>query len=599
MVVRRRALVMGAVTCTALVASALYFWRFGDDHGLVPFLLGSGLLVVALVHGMAWHESRVPLLTVDMTGLMVRLGGRWVALPWNEIELVEITGRGRIGDGRVTVQPRDERRALSASGVRSRFAALLNRWLYDASLVVPFGLTARASVRDIAGTVTRLADGRVPVQVSEDEVPEPTPTVEVAGAGAEPVAEREPEPVPEREPERVLGPELEPVAAPVSARDSTARDSAPRRLAAVVSALRFQGGRRTTASAPVRPEPATVGTHALSDPLGEETEPLPELRELRRHAPEDRELEVDLDAIPSRSANVELVIDATADLSAGAMRGIRQRSSPALLRRPEEETKAVGPAAALIREPAAPERAPAAVAIGDRLRQARERLGVSVDDLAERTRIRPYVIESIELGDFSPCGADFYARGHLRMLTGVLGVDPAPLLASYDEHLASAPVSPRAVFDAELSRGVVRPTGRGSRWGALVAAVLVLLLVWGAARFFLTDKHETANSLGPPAAAGAAAHPGSQDIRDVQAALPEPTRLTLLASGGSSRVVVWDGAMRVVYQGVLEDGHTKAVSGPGSLRVMAVDGGVVRLAAPGHPRTVMGQPGQRVFVHVK
>lgn len=592
MVVRRRALVMGAVSSTALVASAFYFWRFGEAHGLVPFLLGCGLLVVAVVHGTAWHESRVPLLTVDMTGLMVRLGGRWVALPWNEVELVEITGRGRIADGRVTVQPRDERRALSGSGIRSRVAALLNRWLYDAALVVPFGLTTNASVRDIAGTVTRLADGRVPVQVSGDEVPEPAPTVEVAGAGAS-SRPAEVDPYLASQVRQPAATEPQP-AVPVAM-----RDSAPRRFAAVVSALRLQGGRRGQASAPLRPEPVTVGTLALSDPLGAETEPLPELQELRRRAPEDRELEVGLDAIPPRSANVELVIDATADLTAGAMRGIRQRPSPALPKPLEEDPKTVSPPAALIREPAAPESVPAAVEIGDRVRQARERLGVSVDDLAERTRIRPYVIESIELGDFSPCGGDFYARGHLRMLTGVLGVDPVPLLTSYDEHLASAPVSPRAVFDAELSTGVVRPTGRGSRWGALVAAVLVLLLVWGAARFFLTDKQDTARSQGPPAAAGVAAHPGSPDISDVQAALPEPTRLTLSASGGSSRVVVWDAAMRVVYQGVLEDGHAKAVSGPGPLRVMAVDGGVVRLAAPGHPRTVMGQPGQRVFVHVK
>ena len=70
------------------------------------------------------------------------------------------------------------------------------------------------------------------------------------------------------------------------------------------------------------------------------------------------------------------------------------------------------------------------------IRDAREWLGMSVDELADRTRIRPYVIESIEVGDFSPCGGDFYARGHLRMLAGVLGIDPAPILSSYDAHLA-------------------------------------------------------------------------------------------------------------------------------------------------------------------
>ena len=55
---------------------------------------------------------------------------------------------------------------------------------------------------------------------------------------------------------------------------------------------------------------------------------------------------------------------------------------------------------------------------------------MSVDDLAERTRIRPHVIEAIEVDDFSSCGGDVYARGHLRALARVLGVDPEPIIAT-------------------------------------------------------------------------------------------------------------------------------------------------------------------------
>ena len=59
--------------------------------------------------------------------------------------------------------------------------------------------------------------------------------------------------------------------------------------------------------------------------------------------------------------------------------------------------------------------------VGPELAAARTRLGLTVDQLAERTRIRPHVIESIEVDDFAPCGGDFYARGHLRTLARVLG----------------------------------------------------------------------------------------------------------------------------------------------------------------------------------
>ena len=119
------------------------------------------------------------------------------------------------------------------------------------------------------------------------------------------------------------------------------------------------------------------------------------------------------------------------------------------------------------------------------LAAARTRLGLTVDQLAERTRIRPHVIESIEVDDFAPCGGDFYARGHLRTLARVLGVDAAPLLASYDEHYADAPIDPRRVFEAELATGVggsIRGTRGGPNWSVLVAAVMAVVLVWSIAR---------------------------------------------------------------------------------------------------------------------
>ncbi len=736
---------MGLVSVVALVLSVAYLWRFGDDHGIVPFLLGCALLVVAVVHGIAWRESRSPLLIADLTGLRVRLGGGWTGLPWSEVEQVEVASRGRVGDGRLVVRAHDERRALAESGLRARFAVLLNRWLYDAPLVVPYGLTTTVSVDDIPGSLERLADGRAEIVVVAERVAEPEPTVEVSAAGTlghadhvaavaqegtgapdvlerswfgttlQPEAPDEPydqasEPVvvtataepsdlsaasdeatpfvsaaadaetfdkPEDQPESelVVGslaePESQSVAEPdseaepetdangdaegdpeaqvetgdetedaedlpaeeeVPAEDEVAalaaRDTPPatRRLVSLVSALRSQAGRRYHAATASAREPTTVGTLALSESLEQQSESLPELVELRRRAPEDDV--VDPEA-PARPANVALIIDSTTGLGEGDVRTVRPLSPPsggggpaaavaaASISHPFPEhsyagsltdvpadapaatTEARRPESSLPPEPLsrpAPSYAtPANLVIGTQMRRAREWLDMSVDDLAERTRIRPFVIESIEVGDFSPCGGDFYARGHLRMLSSVLGIDPEPILASYDENIASAPVSPRAVFDAELSTGVLRPTGGGARWGALIGTVLVLLLVWGVARFFLTDQSNVNDSIVPPPTSNAAASPG---IGDAGVPVVPPTHVTLASTGVSSRVVVWDKSMKVVFQGQLHPGQVKTVSGAGPLRVMAVDAGAVALTAPGHPKAPMGSSGQRIFVHV-
>ena len=108
--------------------------------------------------------------------------------------------------------------------------------------------------------------------------------------------------------------------------------------------------------------------------------------------------------------------------------------------------------------------------VGPELVAARTRIGLTVDQLAERTRIRPHVIESIEVDDFAPCGGDFYARGHLRTLARVLGVDAAPLLRAYDDKYADAPINPRRVFEAELATGVQRRHPLDPGWPELVDA---------------------------------------------------------------------------------------------------------------------------------
>ena len=109
--------------------------------------------------------------------------------------------------------------------------------------------------------------------------------------------------------------------------------------------------------------------------------------------------------------------------------------------------------------------------IGPELAASRTRVGLSVDELAERTRIRPHVIEVVGVDDFTPCGGDFYARGHIRTLSRVLGKDPVPLLERdpEDPRYAHAPVNARKVFEAELATGmggqITRPYG-GPNWTA-------------------------------------------------------------------------------------------------------------------------------------
>jgi hypothetical protein len=80
---------------------------------------------------------------------------------------------------------------------------------------------------------------------------------------------------------------------------------------------------------------------------------------------------------------------------------------------------------------------------GEALAQARHRAGLSVAQVSGQTRIRPLIIRSIEAGDYSPCGGDFYAREAIRSIAEVVGADPGPLIEMYDRaRRAPGPVPP-------------------------------------------------------------------------------------------------------------------------------------------------------------
>ena len=80
--------------------------------------------------------------------------------------------------------------------------------------------------------------------------------------------------------------------------------------------------------------------------------------------------------------------------------------------------------------------------IGETLAQARHQAGLSLTQVSKQTRIRETIIREIEADDFSECGGDFYARGHIRAIAKAVGTDPEPLIQDYDtDHRATGPMA--------------------------------------------------------------------------------------------------------------------------------------------------------------
>jgi cytoskeleton protein RodZ len=115
---------------------------------------------------------------------------------------------------------------------------------------------------------------------------------------------------------------------------------------------------------------------------------------------------------------------------------------------------------------------------GATLRRARERAGVSVEEVAERLNLLVSHLEALENDDYTHFSGEVFLRGYIRGYARLLELNEAPLLRALDERRAQ--------------RSGARPPGGASapRHPVLRFAVvlLVALLIWGLAVYLLDER---------------------------------------------------------------------------------------------------------------
>jgi len=498
-------------------------------RGGVSVAAGIGLLLLAALYAWTAWDARTPLAVVDDQGVRMRLGRTWRGLLWNDIDEVEHQPR----PAGVRGLWREGRLTVLPVDNAAQLDALSGPALLLGRLAerlygVPFAVPL-----GLGTSVTGAEDGLTDTLLAL--APAGVPVVEVEPAEAFVSGDiADLTDTAERSAVRDAGRDARDIPQPVLPESVLAEPVVAEPTVAVL--------RPSPTPSPLR-EPtvavrAEVVGHAALAPINE-TPPAvaPQLTQLVRVTPDDHQVVFD-DLVDS---------------------GIIPAADPV---------------------------------IGPQLAAARERVGLSVDQLADRTRIRPHVIESIEVDDFAPCGGDFYARGHLRTLARVLGVDAAPLLATYDDAYADAPVTPRAVFEAELAtgHGGLRPMRGGPNWSVLVAAVMGVVLIWSIARLVMA---------GSPAAPAPqiSLDSGSSGTTNPYGKATAPVPVTLVAAGGGANVVVRDGSGAVVFTGDLAFGQSKSLKVSPPVRVQTSDGSLAVSVNGSRPKAIgsTGQSASKTF----
>jgi cytoskeleton protein RodZ len=221
----------------------------------------------------------------------------------------------------------------------------------------------------------------------------------------------------------------------------------------------------------------------------------------------------------------------------------------------------------------APHAPPAAAhaAFGAPLAAARERLGISIGEMASRLRLHPKQIEALERGNLHRLPAAPYVRGFLRNYARELKIDAQPLLDELDRQLgASAPDAARP--DWIVARA--HPPGDGRDWRrATLAGGIALLLVAGAIGFLLPRPHDLA---GRPAARGAPTPERAPAQAEGDPASPTPAPAAADSAAGSAANPAADAAT---------DSARAAAPGPATPAASAA------ASAPASPRVPAGAPG--------
>lgn len=91
---------------------------------------------------------------------------------------------------------------------------------------------------------------------------------------------------------------------------------------------------------------------------------------------------------------------------------------------------------------------PAPAELGAWIAGLRADAGLTVEQVADRTRIRAGLLRAMESGDFAPCGGAVYARGHLRSIAHVVGADAQQLVDAYDRMAGQPSPSQATIVEA-------------------------------------------------------------------------------------------------------------------------------------------------------
>ncbi|MDX1600471.1 MAG: DUF4115 domain-containing protein [Anaerolineales bacterium] len=268
--------------------------------------------------------------------------------------------------------------------------------------------------------------------------------------------------------------------------------------------------------------------------------------------------------------------------------------------------------------------------IGRLLRESREKLGLTLEEVERATRIRRRHLEALERGDPEALPSPVQARGFLRNYADYLGLDADEVLLRYAEKLQSRNQHP-AVKDesrkADPSSGGVQVRTRRFPWltsdlfiAAFVLIAVLAVVLWGGSQVLAavqaeqTTESQAAGSLlttaSPAASPSATALPEGEQGQELPATAAPDAEVTLppdllgeefSGEGVNLRLLIEKRAWLEVtvdgeqaFAGRVAPGEILEYQGQELVQVLTGNGRGIRVVYNGEDQGVLGGVGEVV-----
>jgi cytoskeleton protein RodZ len=245
------------------------------------------------------------------------------------------------------------------------------------------------------------------------------------------------------------------------------------------------------------------------------------------------------------------------------------------------------------------------MSLGSMITKARKDAGLSIDDLSAATNIRGPLLRQMESDNFTQCGGETYARGHLRNLAVKLNVDPQIFLAAFEDEQMHFD---RSMQDLLVENSVMREPGEARKvsWKVLVTISISTLFIGGLAQIVISNNStpDIPVALEESSQPSASAEPSAEStaVTDTEqtdeatVSTGEGVEVIITATRAKSWLFVSDANGRVLFSGQISRGVTKTFTSGEQLNLKVGNAGGVDLSVNGTQVDQLGIDGQVVSV---